>query len=100
MMRNKILAIIFLSGFFATNAYACLCIGFIQASFQATGGIITASLTAQSTALKTLKSSINSLKNEIKDQNEDLEKDNNVMKDEILNDMALIFYLKQKNNLR
>lgn len=84
----------------STNAFACLCTPFISESFRITSQTIQASLQAQIVSLQALKRNIEKANENLIDQIQILDKENNVLKAESVRDSELIFYLKQKNNLR
>ena len=97
---KKVLFIPFVLSLFLSNAYACLCLSFIQSAFSLTGQAIKASLEAQKSSLDTLEETIKKTKENVKKQNQTLEINNKMLKDEIIRDKELIFYLNQKNNLK
>lgn len=97
---KKVLFIPFVLSLFLSNAYACLCLSFIQGAFSLTGQAIKASLEAQKSSLDTLEETIKKTKENVKKQNQTLEINNKMLKDEIIRDKELIFYLNQKNNLK
>lgn len=92
--------LIFMSFIFYSNAFACLCTNFIQQGFQNTQNNISPLLKAQINSLKKLKQNIEKVNDTIDKQNNELDKQNNLLKDEIVRDGELIFYLKQKTQLR
>ena len=97
---KKILFVSLFSIICIQNAYACLCITFIQSAFNLTGQTIKTSLEAQKSSLDTLKQTIKNTKENVTKQNQTLEINNKILKDEIIRDKELIFYLTQKNNLK
>lgn len=97
---KKILSIFLFLSLCFSNTYACLCLSFIQTAFSLTGEAIKASLEAQKSSLDTLEETIKKTKENVKKQNETLETNNKILKDEIIRDKELIFYLTQKNNLK
>lgn len=94
-MKTIMLIFIFIS-----NAFACLCTINISTSFTTTSTTIASFLEAQNRSLDLLKKSIEKSSDTIKDQNDYLDKEINLLKDETLMDEKLLFYLKQKNELK
>lgn len=92
--------LVFISFIFCSSAFACLCIANITSSFATTTTTIMGFLSAQTTSLANLKQSIERVKKGVDEQNNSLDKQNNLLKDEIVRDSELIFYLKQKTQLR
>ncbi len=85
---------------FGTNVLACLCAPFMTASFTASATTISGFLQAQVVSLQTLKQSVEKVSANINEQNKLLDKENKLLQDEAIRDSELIFYLKQKNQLR
>lgn len=92
--------LVFISFIFCSSAFACLCTNFIQQGFQNTQNNILPLLKAQISSLKKLKQNIEKVNTAMDEQNNSLDKQNNLLKDEIVRDSELIFYLKQKTQLR
>ncbi|CAM3313469.1 hypothetical protein [Helicobacter labetoulli] len=78
----------------------CLCYPYIKNSFNSIAEQISSKLSQQESALAKLKNTLKDTNKEFKYQNIFLKKENELMKEEILKDMELIFYLKQKNELK
>lgn len=97
---KKIIFILLISVIFNTNIFACLCTPFISASFTSSATSFSGFLQAQASSLQILKQSIEKVNTNIKEQNKLLDKENNLLQDEAVRDNELIFYLKQKNQLR
>lgn len=97
---KKFILFVLISAVFSTNSLACLCTPFMAASFTASATTISGFLQAQVGSLQVLKQSVEKVSANIKEQNNLLDKENNLLQDEVIRDSELIFYLKQKNQLR
>lgn len=78
----------------------CLCYPYIKNSFSSLAQSISSKLSQQESALAKLKNTLKDTNKEFSYQNTFLKRENELMKEEIVKDMELIFYLKQKNELK